>query len=566
MCLHPNMASSGDKDGFLANVTILQYSLENDTTTESSKKTGVGPSANTKLVDKSVAQTGTVVKKETEEPSEPSALKRPIEFKRMRKPKPSTLGMARNHRCTFAGCDKSYTQASHLKAHEILHGGSFPFRCLWEDCDRSFARSFELSRHRRQHTGEKKFMCHLCGQAFMRSDYLSMHVKRHNNACKHHYQQQEHLEAHEENHSGGIICEKESQPEECEQEEPTGSNSKFLMQNENVELVYEEHDEYKEPSNSQRNTESCHESDSEQSYTEEHIHNVTDDHIQFMDRESENQEHSEDPRHLIQVFDADIHLEKNLIVLEEDPDVNLQICMNEDQPKETTYTKVRKFTCPWEGCGRTYTKSSHVTGHMRVHTGELPFVCSWDGCNSRFARSESLTRHYRKHSGERNFLCPECAASFRRSDHLRGHMKRHNITKYIIDKVVKTPDKSKPPSSKLSAFNHASKPRRWRKPKAPTVGMARNHRCTFAGCDKSYTQASHLKAHEILHGNTFPFRCPWEDCDRSFARSFELSRHRRQHMGEKKFMCHLCGQAFMRSDYLSMHVKRHHFGAHQNHS
>lgn len=451
------MASNGDKDGFPANVTILQYLLENDTTTASTKKTGVGSNVKKIIGDKTVEQTDVAGNTDSE---------------------------LMVYECASAGCNKHYLQLEHLKAHEKIH-------------------------------------------------------------------------------SGDLVCKWESQPEKCEQDEPGESGLKFLLQNESVELVYGEHEENRASSNLKTDSDSCNDTDYEQEYTDEQASNTSENHLQLEDTECDNQEDSESPQHLIHVFDADINLEKNLIVLEEDPDVYVQICMNEDQPMKTTSTKARKFPCPWEGCGRTYTKSSHVTAHMRVHTGELPFACTWDGCDSRFARAETLTRHYRKHSGERNFVCPECGASFGRSDHLRGHMKRHNINKFVIEKVIKSPEKTKPPSSKLSAiaFKHASKSKRKRKPTAPASGMARNHRCTYAGCDKSYTRASHLKAHEILHGDTLPFRCPWEDCNRSFARSFELSRHRRQHTGEKKFICHICQQAFMRSDHLSMHVKRHNFRA-----
>lgn len=274
----------------------------------------------------------------------------------------------------------------------------------------------------------------------------------------------------------------------------------------------------------------------------------------------------DDKKHIIHVYDADVNLEDNFILLEEDPDEYVQINNNQDQPMRTFSTKARKFPCPWDGCGKSYTKSSHVTAHMRVHTGELPFVCTWEGCDGRFSRAETLTRHFRKHSGERDFSCPVCKASFLRKDHLRGHMKRHNIDRFVIEKVIKSPEKSKPTSLKLSAIasKQGNKAKRKRKPSIPAANSTRNHVCSHPGCDKSYTRASHLKAHEILHGEVLPFRCPWEDCGRSFARSFELSRHRRQHTGEKKFVCHICQQAFMRSDHLSMHVKRHIFRAHKD--
>ena len=52
--------------------------------------------------------------------------------------------------------------------------------------------------------------------------------------------------------------------------------------------------------------------------------------------------------------------------------------------------KKRIYECKYPVCKKSYTKSSHLKAHERIHTGERPYICQWLDCMWRFARSVSI--------------------------------------------------------------------------------------------------------------------------------------------------------------------------------
>jgi len=118
----------------------------------------------------------------------------------------------------------------------------------------------------------------------------------------------------------------------------------------------------------------------------------------------------------------------------------IEIIPQDDRIKShTEYShRVKKYSCKYLGCDKSYFKQSHLKAHIRVHTGEKPFSCPHPSCDKVFARSDELSRHKRKHTGVKKFTCKYCRKAFMRSDHLSKHEQRHNKNLKQISSVPNT--------------------------------------------------------------------------------------------------------------------------------
>jgi uncharacterized Zn-finger protein len=58
-------------------------------------------------------------------------------------------------------------------------------------------------------------------------------------------------------------------------------------------------------------------------------------------------------------------------------------------------TGKRRFICPKEDCGKSFTTSGHLARHNRVHTGEKPAYCQI--CNRHFGRKDNMEQHKKTH-------------------------------------------------------------------------------------------------------------------------------------------------------------------------
>lgn len=172
-----------------------------------------------------------------------------------------------------------------------------------------------------------------------------------------------------------------------------------------------------------------------------------------------------------------------------------------------TVEKKPKKTYPCEYCGKIWTTSSHLKGHLIKHTGIKPHQC--EICGKSYVRKIALTEHMSLHAGIKPYTCELCHKGFATKDSFKYHAWEHDGIRPFTCEI----------------------------------------------CGKSFIRRSHLNEHTRTHSDDKPFEC--DICVKKFWVKKSLKIHQMSHFGKKDLLCSVCGKQYNVLDRLKRHELKH---------